>query len=85
LKKYCPERFAAVPLQLRLEFAGRFRWLIRQGNPLLTLGRQQVKGRESTETHHCPLLCCRTLITETPELFPAGFHYQEKPIAIMQR
>ncbi|XCW68363.1 Hypothetical protein ABZS17H1_01040 [Kosakonia cowanii] len=24
------------------------------------------------------------LITEAPELFPAGFHYQEKAIAIMQ-
>lgn len=32
-------RFAAIPLQLQLEFAGRFRWLIRQGNQLLTLVR----------------------------------------------
>ena len=46
-KKYCTERFAAVPLQLQLEFAGRFRWLIGLGNLLLTLGHQQEKGQET--------------------------------------
>lgn len=50
-----------------------------------SLGHQQVKGWGSTWPHHCPLFCRRTLIMEAPELFPAGFHYQEKPIAIMQR
>lgn len=72
-------RFAAVPLQLQLEFAGRLRWLIRQGNQLLTLGHQQAKGQGRHKPHHCSLLCYRTLITETPELFPAGFTIRKSP------
>ncbi|MNC22546.1 hypothetical protein D3C75_705490 [compost metagenome] len=78
-------RFAAVPLQLQLEFEGRFRWLIRQGNQLLTLGHQQAKGQGRRQA---PLLFAALLPNvdnENAELFPASFHYQDKAIAIMQR
>lgn len=46
VEKYCPARFADVPLHLQLEFLGRSRCLIRQGNQLSTLGDQQAIVKE---------------------------------------
>lgn len=58
--------------------------LAMERNPLVTLGRQQVKGRGK---HLAPSLSAALLPdvdNENAKVFPAGFHFQDKPIAIMQ-